>query len=121
MSGEFTCPVKLVIKSKFHYNLPRFINFTGELMAKDDNLELNGVVTDCYPNTTFLVKLENGHELLAYLAGKLRKHYIKVLAGDHVRLQISPYDLTKGRIIRRFTKPPRPEDYETPDPEASAE
>lgn len=84
-------------------------------MAKDDNLELNGVVKECYPNTTFLVALENGHELLAYLAGKLRKHYIRVLPGDHVRLQISPYDLTKGRIIRRFTKPPRPDEFAEPE------
>lgn len=77
-------------------------------MAKDDHLELNGVVKECFPNTTFRVECENGHELLAYLAGKLRKHYIRVLPGDHVRIQISPYDLSKGRIIRRFTKPPLP-------------
>lgn len=76
-------------------------------MAKDDNLELNGVVKECFPNTTFRVELENGHELLAYLAGKLRKHYIRVLPGDHVLVQITPYDLTRGRITRRFTKPPR--------------
>lgn len=76
-------------------------------MAKDDSLELNGVVRECFPNTTFRVELENGHELLAYLAGKLRKHYIRVLPGDHVLVQISPYDLTRGRITRRFTKPPK--------------
>lgn len=75
-------------------------------MAKDENLELNGVVKECFPNTTFRVETESGHELLAYLAGKLRKHYIRVLPGDHVRIEISPYDLSKGRIIRRFTKPP---------------
>lgn len=78
-------------------------------MGKDDNLELNGVVKECFPNTTFRVACENGHELLAYLAGKLRKHYIRVLPGDHVRIQISPYDLSRGRIVRRFTKPPRPD------------
>lgn len=75
-------------------------------MGKDDSLELNGVVKECYPNTTFRIECENGHELIAYLAGKLRKHYIRVLPGDYVRLQVSPYDLTKGRIVRRFTKPP---------------
>ncbi len=83
-------------------------------MAKDDHLELNGVVKECFPNTTFRVECENGHELLAYLAGKLRKHYIRVLPGDHVRIQISPYDLSRGRIIRRFTKPPLPGEGATP-------
>ena len=82
------------------------IGKTESGMAKDDHLELNGVVKECFPNTTFRVETENGHELLAYLAGKLRKHYIRVLPGDHVRIQISPYDLSRGRIIRRFTKPP---------------
>lgn len=80
----------------------------------DDSLELNGVVRECFPNTTFRVELENGHELLAYLAGKLRKHYIRVLPGDHVLVHISPYDLTRGRITRRFTKPP----IKTPPPPA---
>ena len=85
-------------------------------MPKDDHLELNGVVKECFPNTTFRVECENGHELLAYLAGKLRKHYIRVLPGDHVRIQISPYDLTRGRIIRRFTKPPTAADIAPPVP-----
>ena len=75
-------------------------------MGKDDCIELNGVVKECFPNTTFRVECENGHELLAYLAGKMRKFYIRVLPGDHVRVQITPYDLTRGRIIRRYTKPP---------------
>lgn len=86
-------------------------------MAKDDSLELNGVVKECFPNTTFRVECENGHELLAYLAGKLRKHYIRVLPGDYVRIQISPYDLTRGRIVRRFTKPPPKSSDETPSEE----
>ena len=76
-------------------------------MGKEDQIELNGVIKECYPNTTFLVECENGHELIAYLAGKMRKYYIRVLPGDHVLVQISPYDLTKGRISRRFTKPPK--------------
>jgi translation initiation factor IF-1 len=75
-------------------------------MGKEDHLELNGVVKECFPNTTFRVQLSNGHEVIAYLAGKLRKHYIRVLPGDHVRIEISPYDLSRGRIVRRFTKPP---------------
>ncbi len=75
-------------------------------MAKDDQIELDGVVKECFPNTTFRVECENKHEVLAYLAGKMRKFYIRVLPGDHVRVAISPYDLTRGRIVRRYTKPP---------------
>ena len=88
-------------------------------MAKDDHLELNGVVKECFPNTTFRVETENGHELLAYLAGKLRKHYIRVLPGDHVKIEISPYDLTRGRITRRFTKPPKKEELQPAEPVAA--
>lgn len=78
-------------------------------MGKNDNLELSGVVKECFPNTTFRVLCENNHELLCYLAGKLRKHYIRILPGDHVTVEISPYDLSRGRIVRRFTKPPKQE------------
>lgn len=75
-------------------------------MGKDDSIELDGVVKECFPNTTFRVECRNGHELLAYLAGKMRKYYIRVLPGDHVRVEISPYDLKRGRIVRRYSKPP---------------
>lgn len=77
-------------------------------MGRNDSIELDGVVKECFPNTTFRVQCENGHELLAYLAGKMRKFYIRVLPGDHVRVEISPYDLSRGRIIRRYSKPPQP-------------
>jgi translation initiation factor IF-1 len=86
-------------------------------MGKEDYIELNGVIKECYPNTTFRVECENGHEIIAYLAGKMRKYYIRVLPGDHVLVQISTYDLTKGRITRRFTKPPV---KETPPPAEKA-
>ena len=76
-------------------------------MGKDDHIELNGVVKECFPNTSFRVECENGHELLAYLAGKLRKNYIRILPGDHVRIEISPYDLSRGRITHRYNKPPK--------------
>ena len=69
-------------------------------MAKD-TIEMRGVVKECFPNTTFRVVCDNGHELLAYLAGKMRRYYIRVLPGDEVTVEISPYDLSKGRIIRR--------------------
>jgi len=66
-----------------------------------DAIEMNGVVKECYPDTKFRVLCDNGHELVAYLAGKMRRHYIRVLPGDRVTVEISPYDLTQGRITRR--------------------
>ena len=71
-------------------------------MAKDA-IELNGVVKECFPNA-FRVQCDNGHEVLAHLAGKMRKFYIRVLPGDKVVVEISPYDLSKGRIVRRIAE-----------------
>jgi translation initiation factor IF-1 len=62
---------------------------------------MNGVVMECFPNTTFKVKCDNGHEVLAYLAGKLRRFFIRVIPGDKVTVEISPYDLSRGRITKR--------------------
>ena len=70
-------------------------------MAKEDVIEVEGVVTDALPNTNFKVKLENGHEILAHISGKLRMHYIRILPGDRVTVELSPYDLTRGRITGR--------------------
>ncbi len=70
-------------------------------MSKEDVIEVEGIVTDSLPNTVFKVKLENGHEVLAHISGKLRMNYIKILPGDKVKLELSPYDLTKGRITWR--------------------
>jgi len=70
-------------------------------MAKDDVIEVDGVVLESLPNTMFKVKLENGHELIAHVSGKIRMHYIRILPGDKVTLEISPYDLTRGRITFR--------------------
>ena len=70
-------------------------------MAKEDVIEVEGVVTDALPNTNFKVKLENGHEILAHISGKLRRHYIRILPGDRVTVELSPYDLTRGRITWR--------------------
>ena len=67
-----------------------------------DAIQMMGTVTEVLPNTTFRVKLENGHEVLAYVSGKMRKNYIKVLTGDRVLVELSPYDLTRGRITFRF-------------------
>jgi translation initiation factor IF-1 len=69
---------------------------------KKDKLEMEGTVKECLPGTQFRVELTNGHEVLAYLCGKMRKYYIRVLLGDRVRVEMSPYDLTRGRIVYRF-------------------
>ena len=71
-------------------------------MAKQDFLEYKGIVKELLPNAMFRVKLENNHEVLAHTAGKLRKNRIRVLTGDNVLVEVTPYDLTKGRIIFRF-------------------
>ena len=70
-------------------------------MAKDDVLELEGTVLEALPNAMFIVELENGHKITAHISGKLRMHYIRILPGDKVTLEMSPYDLTKGRIVWR--------------------
>jgi len=70
-------------------------------MSKEDVIEFEGVVEEVLPNTAFLVKLSNGHKITAYLSGKLRINYIKILEGDKVKIEMSPYDLTKGRITWR--------------------
>lgn len=74
-------------------------------MAKEeDKIVVEGVVTEALPGTQFRVELDNGHEVLAYLSGKMRKYYIRILLGDRVRLEMSPYDLNRGRIVYRFKK-----------------
>ncbi len=70
-------------------------------MAKEELIEVEGVVTESLPNATFRVELENGHKALAHISGKMRMHYIKILPGDKVRVQLSPYDLSRGRIVYR--------------------
>jgi translation initiation factor IF-1 len=70
-------------------------------MAKEELLEMNGVVEEVLPDSRFRVTLDNGHKLVAYSAGKMRKHHIRILAGDKVSLELSPYDLSKGRITFR--------------------
>ena len=70
-------------------------------MSKEDVIEVEGTVVEALPNTNFKVELENGHQILAHISGKLRMNYIKILPGDKVKVELSPYDLTKGRIIWR--------------------
>lgn len=75
-------------------------------MAKrgDEKLEMEGTVVEALPNTQFMVELENGHKVLAYLSGKMRKYYIRILLGDRVRVELTPYDLARGRITYRYRR-----------------
>ena len=70
-------------------------------MAKEDQIEMEGVVVETLPNTMFRVELENGHIITAHISGKMRKHYIRILTGDQVTVEMTPYDLSKGRITYR--------------------
>ncbi|MDX2081982.1 MAG: translation initiation factor IF-1 [Terrimicrobiaceae bacterium] len=77
-------------------------------MAKDDCITADGVVVDVLPGTMFRVKLANGHVVLAHISGKMRKNFIRIVPGDRVTLEISPYDLSKARITFRESEPPPP-------------
>jgi len=71
-------------------------------MPKEDTIEVNGTIAETLPNATFKVELESGQTIMAYISGKMRMHFIKILPGDKVLVELSPYDLTKGRITYRF-------------------
>ena len=73
----------------------------GSPMAKEDSIEMEGTIVDTLPNTMFRVELDNGHVVTAHISGKMRKHYIRILTGDRVTVELTPYDLTKGRITFR--------------------
>ena len=77
---------------------------------KEDKIELEGIVIEALPGTQFRVRLDNGHEVLAYLSGKMRKYYIRILLGDRVRVELSPYDLTRGRIVYRYKRGYQPKE-----------
>ena len=71
-------------------------------MSKEDSIEVEGTVLEPLPNAMFRVELENGHKILAHISGKMRMHFIRILSGDKVKVQLSPYDLTRGRITYRY-------------------
>ncbi len=71
-------------------------------MSKEEAIEVEGTVLEPLPNATFRVELENGHKILAHISGKMRMHFIRILSGDKVKVQLSPYDLTRGRITYRY-------------------
>src|SRR5207302_5279508 len=75
---------------------------TGERLAKEEGIQVEGTVVEPLPNAMFRVELENGHKVLAHISGKMRMHFIKILPGDKVTVELSPYDLTRGRITYRF-------------------
>ena len=70
-------------------------------MAKEEAIQMEGIVTETLPNTMFRVELENGHTVIAHISGKMRKHYIRIMTGDAVTVELTPYDLEKGRIVYR--------------------
>ncbi len=83
---------------------PVFVPFEQEWLpvVAGDAIQMMGTITEVLPNTTFRVELENGHQILAYVSGKMRKNYIRILRGDRVAVELSPYDLTRGRITYRY-------------------
>ncbi len=81
--------------------MTRFSNLDRISMPKGDHIEMQGTVIDTLPNTMFRVELENGHVVTAHISGKMRKHYIRILTGDKVTVELTPYDLSKGRITFR--------------------
>lgn len=72
------------------------------IMSKEESIEVEGTVVEPLPNAMFRVELENGHKILAHISGKMRMHFIRILPGDQVKVQLSPYDLTRGRITYRY-------------------
>ena len=82
-------------------NAPPAAGANGLSMAKEDAIQMEGTVVETLPNTTFRVELENGHVVTAHISGKMRKNYIRILKGDAVTVELTPYDLTKGRIVYR--------------------
>jgi translation initiation factor IF-1 len=76
--------------------------YAARRMAKEEKIEMEGEITEALPNTMFRVKLDNGHDVLGHISGKMRRHYIRILPGDRVKIELSPYDLDRGRITYRY-------------------
>jgi translation initiation factor IF-1 len=87
-------------QAKIRHNI-RYLTTTIVFMAKEEAIQMDGVVTETLPNTMFRVELENGHTVIAHISGKMRKHYIRIMTGDTVTVELTPYDLEKGRIVYR--------------------
>ena len=94
--------LRLAKLRKMNYTALNLALLNWDLMSKEELLEFQGTVVELFPNATFRIKLENDHEIIGHTAGKLRKNRIRVLAGDKVLVEMTPYDLTKGRVTYRF-------------------
>jgi len=92
---------RIAINHTFLHNSPALATIDSIKLAKEEALQMEGVVTETLPNTTFRVELENGHVVTAHISGKMRKNYIRILTGDKVTVELTPYDLSKGRITYR--------------------
>ena len=92
---------RFAVTQHVHAHIAKYV-FYGGPRAKEGSLEVDGVVQEALPNAMFRVELENGHEVLAHISGKMRKFYIRILPGDRVKVELSPYDLTRGRITYRM-------------------
>lgn len=113
MTGRYAAPSSVTRKllanlvattRDFRYVCPPQIpNIATEIkvLSKEDHIEMEGTVIDTLPNTVFRVQLENGHVVTAHISGRMRKHYIRILTGDKVKVELTPYDLSKGRIVYR--------------------
>lgn len=91
--------LRIANPSDLRHHFKDYVN--GGFMPKEDHIEMEGVVTESLPNTMFRVKLSNGHTITAHISGRMRKNYIRILTGDAVTVEMTPYDLSKGRIIYR--------------------
>jgi translation initiation factor IF-1 len=93
--------LRVAIGASFLHNSRAFLKRDLNTLAKEDAIQMEGVVNETLPNTTFRVELENGHVVTAHISGKMRKNYIRILTGDKVTVELTPYDLSKGRIVYR--------------------
>ena len=78
------------------------VRYAPRRMGKEEKIEMEGEITEALPNTMFRVRLDNGHDVLGHISGKMRRHYIRILPGDRVKIELSPYDLDRGRITYRY-------------------
>ena len=100
-TASYLQPTCVLFKSAWATLSPRAFYNRRQFVAKEEMIEMEGVVREVLPDTRFMVGLTNGHDIIAYMCGKMRKHRIRILAGDRVNVELTPYDLTKGRITFR--------------------
>ena len=98
---NLSCKIEGTDKNKNFLNLKALLRRVDYLMSKDDVIEMQGIVLESLPNAMFQVELESGHKILAHISGKLRMNFIRILPGDKVTIELSPYDLSRGRITWR--------------------